>query len=150
MHRGVRIVLGVASLVLVVGVGVALAQRTDPGPAAPAQLAASQEPEASVDPASISRAAERLEASGIVVDEAQLDELAATYGVGGAVRLSAWSDASGLTIDELRAMRDEGLGWGQIARDLGLHPGIGRIMGNGAGGGPADPPGGPPVRTPDD
>lgn len=148
MQRGVRIVLGVASLVLVLGVGAALAQRTDPGPAAPAQLASSQEPEASAEPASISHAADRLEASGIVVDEAQLDELAATYGVGGAVRLSAWADASGLTVDELRAMRDGGMGWGQMARDLGLHPGIGRIMGN--GGGPADPPGGPPVRTPDD
>ncbi len=40
-------------------------------------------------------------------------------------------------IADLRAMRDgdgsegSGMGWGQIAKELGVHPGLGSIMGQG-------------------
>ena len=42
-----------------------------------------------------------------------------------------------------------GMGWGRIARELGVHPGIGSIMGNGHGPRPEDAPG-QRGRTPDD
>ena len=77
---------------------------------------------------------DRLAANGLDTDVATLQDLAARYGVGGAVRLVGWADASGKTIDELAAMRDEGTGWGRIAKDLGLHPGIGGWMRNPAAG----------------
>ena len=66
-----------------------------------------------------------------------LTELATKYGVGGAVRIVAWSAADPDRMADLRAMRDgdgsegSGMGWGQIAKELGVHPGIGSIMGNG-------------------
>ena len=84
---------------------------------------------------------DRLAAHGITVDEAQLTDLAGRYGVGGAVRLMAWAEETGMTVEEIAAMRDgDGtpesvMGWGQIAHELGVHPGIGSIMGNGGGGG---------------
>ncbi len=47
------------------------------------------------------------------------------------MRLLAWADATGMSLADLRAMRDDGAGWGQIAHDLGVSPGIGSIMGEG-------------------
>jgi hypothetical protein len=32
-------------------------------------------------------------------------------------------------------MRADGMGWGQMARELDVHPGLGSIMGNGGGNG---------------
>lgn len=141
MTRGPRIAIAAAALILVAGAGAALAQRNEPE-SPPSHVASSHEP---VAPEALDHAADRLADHGIDIDEALLDELAAAYGVGGAVRIAAWSEASGIDIDELRDMRDEGLGWGRMARDLGLHPGIGSIMGNGN-----DAPGGGPPRVPDD
>ncbi len=63
----------------------------------------------------------------------QLQSLSADYGLGGAVRLLAWADATGMSLADLRALRDDGAGWGQIAHDLGVSPGIGSIMGQGDG-----------------
>lgn len=93
----------------------------------------------------------------IPVDGALLDELAAAYGVGGAVRILAWAadPDDDVTVESIRAMRDgdgtegSGMGWGRIARELGVHPGIGSIMGNGGGHGRDDAPG-QRGRTPDD
>ena len=34
-----------------------------------------------------------------------------------------------MSLADLRALRDDGAGWGQIAHDLGVSPGIGSIMG---------------------
>jgi hypothetical protein len=148
MTRGPRTAIAAAALVLVAGAGVALAQRDEPAQP-PALLASSAEPEAedqpSADPAALDHAADRLADHGVEIEDGLLDELARSYGVGGAVRLAAWSEASGLSIDELRAMRDDGMGWGRIARELDLHPGIGSVMGRGD-----DHPGGGPPRTPDD
>ena len=86
----------------------------------------------------LAHAAERLEAGGIAVDDAVLGDLAARYGVGGAVRVLAWSDTTATDVEEIAAMRDgtdaePGMGWGRIAHELGVHPGIGAIMGNGHG-----------------
>ena len=74
----------------------------------------------------LAHAAERLEAKGL--DASRLEELAATYGIGGAVRLIAWSadPAVNMSIDDLIAKRDTGspeggpMGWGKIARELGV------------------------------
>ena len=96
----------------------------------------------------LAHAADRLRARDIAVDDAQLEELAGAYGVGGAVRILAWAadPDDEVTVDSIRAMRDGGtdgigMGWGRIARELGMHPGLGSIMGNGGGHGPDDAPG---------
>ena len=86
----------------------------------------------------LAHAADRLDAKGIAVDDAVLSDLAARYGLGGAVRVLAWSDATAMEVEEIAAMRDgtdaePGMGWGQIAHELDVHPGIGSIMGNGNG-----------------
>jgi hypothetical protein len=88
-----------------------------------------------------------LKAAGITATAAELKTLAAKYGVGGAVRLEAWADATGKTVTELGAMFDGGMGWGAIAHELekadsALHlsPGIGWIMGHGHGHGNAAKP----------
>jgi hypothetical protein len=84
---------------------------------------------------------DRLHASGIDATSAQLGALAKDYGLGGAVRLLAWADASGKSLDELESMRDSGKGWGQMANELGLNPGIGSIMGQGGEHGRENAPG---------
>ena len=38
-----------------------------------------------------------------------------------------------MSLADLRALRDDGAGWGQMAHDLGVSPGIGSIMGQGGG-----------------
>lgn len=77
---------------------------------------------------------------GIDADADTIAGLAADYGVGGAVRLLAWADAAGMSADEIAAMFDSGLGWGEVAAQLkegdaslDLSPGIGWIMGGGSG-----------------
>jgi hypothetical protein len=95
----------------------------------------------------LAHAAERLQAKGL--DATRLEELAATYGIGGAVRLIAWSSDPdvNMSIEQLSAMRDTGspeggpMGWGKIAKTLGVHPGLGSIMGNGGGHGRDNAPG---------
>jgi len=102
----------------------------------------------------LQRIVDRLADREIDTDTDTLAELAATYGVGGAVRILAWADATGMDPSEIAAMRDEGMGWGQMARqlnaegeDLHLSPGNGWVMGHGQGldkdhpHGPADAPG---------
>ena len=93
-------------------------------------------------------AGDRLEAAGLDVSDDLLAELADQYGVGGAVRVVVWAAGDDARMAEIRAMRDgdgsEGsaMGWGQIARELGVHPGLGSIMGqageHGRGNGPPD------------
>lgn len=148
MARTNRIALFAALALLIALAGGALANRAPQVVDEPQQLASSHgaepqtegEVEGEGDGATVAR--ERLSDAGIETDAAAFDELAATYGVGGAVRLYAWADASGMTVDEIAALREGGdqpIGWGRIAKDLGLHPGIGSIMGRGHG--PDGPPG---------
>ena len=144
MPRFLRITLAVLVLLAVL-VGTALAARHLPAPAAGAPLAASPAASPSEDEgpsvdedaneggdaindAAAQAIVDRLAANGLHTDVATLRDLAARYGVGGAVRLIGWADASGKTLVELRAMRDGGSGWGQMAHELGLHPGIGTWM----------------------
>ena len=86
-----------------------------------------------------------LKSAGITASADELKTLAAKYGVGGAVRLEAWADATGKSVTELGAMFDGGMGWGAIAKQLEqadsslqLSPGIGWIMGHGHGNGHAN------------
>jgi len=130
MRRSVRIGLFALLLVGVIG-GSVWAANSPHTKQTPQNQAGSHEPEASPAADELARAVDRLKAQGINSTVAQLGDLAGTYGLGGAVRLVAWADASGKSLAELRALRDGGQGWGQMARDLGLSPGIGWIMGGG-------------------
>src|SRR2546423_7010889 len=87
-----------------------------------------------------------LKAAGITATVAELKTLAAKYGVGGAVRLEAWAEASGKSVSELGVMFDAGKGWGAIAKEfeqadssLHLSTRIGWGMGHGHGHGHANP-----------
>ncbi|HKO33182.1 MAG TPA: hypothetical protein VJY85_05505 [Candidatus Limnocylindria bacterium] len=91
------------------------------------------EPETPASADDLAHAIDRLKAAGIDATSDQLESLSADYGLGGAVRLLAWADATGMSLSDLRALRDDGAGWGQIAHDLGVSPGIGSVMGQGAG-----------------
>ena len=66
--------------------------------------------------------------AGITTTPAEVTELAAEYGLGGAVRIITWANDSGKTVAEIVALREAGKGWGQIGKDLGLSPGNGSIM----------------------
>ncbi len=83
--------------------------------------------------ANLERVVARLGESGITTTTADLGALAAKVGVGGAVRVLLFADAAGKTPAEIVAAFETGTGWGVIAKELGLHPGIGSIMGNGHG-----------------
>lgn len=76
------------------------------------------------------RVVELLDDAGITTDAGALTGLAESYGMGGAVRILAFADAAGVDPAQITAMRDEGMGWRQIARELGINigPGIGWIM----------------------
>jgi len=82
------------------------------------------------------RVLELLDDAGVTTDTAELDEFADTYGLGGAVRVLWWAEAAGVDPSEIAAMRDDGMGWGQIRKalaeeheDFDLTPGIGPVMG---------------------
>ena len=148
MSRGTRIaLLGGAVLLLAVS-GTVFATRQPQGADEPAGV--SQDGD-DVPPTAeeLAHAAERLRANEITVDEGVLGDLATRYGLGGAVRVLAWAaDADDdVTVESITAMRDgdgtEGsaMGWGRIAKELGFHPGIGSIMGNGGGHGRDNAPG---------
>jgi hypothetical protein len=142
MNRTNRVALAGAAVLLLAVSGTVLATRAparnpDRGAAAASSEA---QPEDGTPPAeALAHVSDRLAAHGITVDAAELADLAGRYGVGGAVRLLAWADESGRSVDELAAMRDgdgtegSGMGWGRMAKELGLHPGIGSIMGGGQG-----------------
>jgi hypothetical protein len=147
MKRRNRVaLLGGVALILAVS-GTVLATRQPPAnePAGTSQ----DEEDAPPTAEELAHAADRLRANEIEVDEAVLNDLATRYGVGGAVRVMAWAadPDDEATIESITAMRDgdgtEGsaMGWGQIAKDLGFHPGIGSIMGNGGGHGRDKAPG---------
>jgi hypothetical protein len=74
-----------------------------------------------------------LQAAGITATSDQLKALAAKVGVGGAVRVLAFADASGKSPDDIVAMFESGKGWGEIAKelDLTIGPGIGGIVSSG-------------------
>jgi hypothetical protein len=151
MTRRTRLAGLVAASLIVAATGTALALRAPRGEEQPLLPAASQPVEEDTDAApsaeAFAHAQDRLEASGVTVDSAELSDLAGRYGLGGAVRVVAWAEESGTNVADITAMRDgDGtpesvMGWGQIAKELGVHPGIGSIMGNGGGHGRDNAPG---------
>jgi len=82
-----------------------------------------------------------LKGAGITATAAQVEQLAAAVGLGGAVRVLAFAQASGKTPAQILALFQSGKGWGEIDHELGLTigPGIGWIMGQGHGKGHANP-----------
>lgn len=129
-----------AVVLLAVVAGGAWAAAAPKADKTPSFAEASGEPEA-LTADKLARVVDRLAERGI--DAEGLADLAATYGLGGAIRLLAWAESTGKSIAELTAMRDDGQGWGQMARELGVGAGIGWIMGNGHSGdhGKANAPG---------
>jgi hypothetical protein len=138
MNRSARILIPAFALLLLIA-GSALANQANK-PAEQPQVFA-QDPEQPDDTGAapsaelLAKIVERLGAAGIETDTATVADLAATYGVGGAVRILAWGAA---TDADVAGMFDSGMGWGDIARqlndedpegDLNLRPGIGWVMG---------------------
>jgi hypothetical protein len=143
MNRQTRLVIAGSALLLLVA-GTALAAQAPPQ--AERETVVADEPETPPTAEELAHAVERLSAHGIAATTEQLSALAADHGLGGAVRLLAWADETGKSVDEIAAMRaGDGdtapMGWGQIAKDLGVHPGLGSIMGNGGGHGRDTAPG---------
>lgn len=138
----------IALLLIVALVAVALANRggvssTDLQPGASADVEAQDEADDEEDAPptadEVARAAERLRAAGFTVNDDEFADLASRYGKSGAVRLVAWSAETGIAVADIASMRDgteetAPMGWGRIAKELGVHPGIGSIMGNGKAG----------------
>jgi len=107
-----------------------------PGASEPTKAA--EAPETGDGPPSadeIARIVGRLQDAGIPATAAQVGDLAGKVGVGGAVRVLAFAQASGKTPAQILALFEAGKGWGQIDHELNLSigPGIGWIMGNGHG-----------------
>lgn len=86
-------------------------------------------------PANLERIADALAAAGITTTPEELAALADKVGVGGAVRILRFAQASGKTPAEILALFESGKGWGVIARELKLDvgPGNGSVMGKGNG-----------------
>ena len=131
----------VAAVLLVAGCALAPGGSATLGEPAPL---ASGEVDAPPTTEDLAHASERLAANGFDVTDELLAELADQYGVGGAIRIVAWSDGHADRMAEIRAMRDgdgteeSRMGWGQIAAELGEDPGIGWIMGGGPHGSPGE------------
>ncbi|HET8776655.1 MAG TPA: hypothetical protein VFN76_03235 [Candidatus Limnocylindria bacterium] len=148
MNRTNRIALMAAVVLILVVTGTVFATRAPSGPSQPAQVTQDDE-DAPPTAEEVAHAADRLRASEINVDDAVFNELVAAYGIGGAVRIMAWSNGDPDVIADIREMRDgdgtegSGMGWGRIAKKLpgDQHPGIGSIMGNGGGHGRDNAPG---------
>jgi hypothetical protein len=142
MNRSIRslsipiVVLAVALVLLVAGSALAnkgfqVGQQPD--------VVAQNQDEGTPSQQVLDKVVARLDAAGIDATAEEVAELAATYGVGGAVRILAWGAA---TDADVAGMFDGGMGWGEIARqlneedpegDLNLRPGIGWVMGGGQG-----------------
>jgi hypothetical protein len=139
VRRYAAILIPAAVLVLLVG-GSALANKgfsSDHRDGANEQDGQDAEGGAAPSDKLLDKLVTRLGEAGIETDADTIAGLAETYGVGGAVRILAWADATGKDATELQDLRDSGMGWGQIAHqlndedpegDLQLRPGIGWIM----------------------
>jgi hypothetical protein len=141
MSRGTRIALLVAAVLIVAVSGTVLATRQSQTADEPAQVTQDGD-DTPPSPEKLAQLSERLG-----VEQQVISDLAVEYGLGGAVRILAWSDGNADVMAEIRLKRagdgTEGsiMGWGQIAKELGVHPGIGSIMGNGGGNGRDSAPG---------
>ena len=109
-------------------------------PDAPEAPEADNDADASPSPANLARIVERLAAAGITTTPDELAALSEKVGLGGAIRVLRFAQASGRSPAEIVAMREAGKGWGVIARELKLtvNPGNGSVMGKGHGADKAD------------
>lgn len=161
MHRYLRIsIVAVALVLLVVGSAlangsptaeqhrspVAASHQPSPGANSDEKAGDQDETEDATPPTQeeLDRIVGLLDTAGITATADQLAALAAKYGVGGAVRILAWADATGGDTAKVTDLRDQGMGWGAIAKQLNgedtslsLKPGIGWIMSGGHGQGHA-------------
>jgi hypothetical protein len=146
MNRTNRVAILAALALLLAATGTVIATRAPDTAGQPSQMAQDDD-DAPPTAEDLAHAAERLAENELTVSDDLLEELAGEYGVGGAVRIVAWSGGDEEVMAEIREKRDgdgteEGrMGWGQIAKDLGVNPGIGSIMGNGGGHGRDGAPG---------
>jgi hypothetical protein len=131
MTRSTWFALSIAALLIVVAGTVLGTQALDNGRGD--RGSGDQEGGGAPAAAQLDRLVVRLEGAGIDTSAEELADLAGSYGVGGAVRIVIWADAAGESVDDVRAMRDAGDGWGEIAHDLGLEPGLGWVMGGQSG-----------------
>jgi hypothetical protein len=155
MHRYVRLLtLPLAAVTIAaLAIGGALAREGSPEPteSGGVVLDENEGEDEGVSAANVDRIVERLndaiETEENETDAAAFTALADELGVGGAVRALLWADAHpDLSVDDILALRagdddNPPMGWGKIRKEydpdgeLGLHPGIGSVMGNG----PDDP-----------
>jgi hypothetical protein len=101
-------------------------------------------PDATPSKQLLDKVVDRLADAGIQTDADAVAALAADFGVGGAVRVLMWADATGKDPADIGAMFMAGDGWGEIAHQLNdaddtldLSPGIGSVMSGGHGQGHA-------------
>lgn len=106
-----------------------------PKPETSPEAGAAEKAEESPSPANLARIVERLAGAGITTTADDLAALAAKVGVGGAIRVLRFAEASGKTSAAIVDMFEAGKGWGDIARELKLDigPGNGSVMGQGKG-----------------
>lgn len=148
MNRTNRIAILAAAVLILIAAGSVMASRAPVAREQPAGPATNHEPETETEDEAeapptaeeLARVSARLTESGIPFEEAALSDLATRYGMGSAVRLLAWSEQAQMDVDALIAMREgsetePAMGWGRMAKQLELHPGLGSIMGNGQGNG---------------
>ena len=146
MRQGTRIALLVAATLLVAVSGTVLATRQPPAEPQPGQVTQDGD-EAPPTAEDLAHAADRLTEAEIAFTDEVLADLATRYGVGGAVRVLAWANdpEDDVTVESITTMRDTGgpegtgMGWGRIAKELGVKPGIGSIMGGGRDEEPQNP-----------
>lgn len=133
--------VGVSLAVLVLAAGAAFAAGpitqalTDTGDEPPEVIVEDEEPEADEAPSAdvVALVIEKFATAGVTTTPEEVEKLAAEYGLGGAVRIISWANASGKSVDEIVAMKEAGKGWGQVAKELGLPRGNGSIMNGGHG-----------------
>ncbi|HEY7847202.1 MAG TPA: hypothetical protein VIC83_03300 [Candidatus Limnocylindria bacterium] len=131
MTRTTWFALSIAALLILVA-GTALGtQALGQGRGAPGL--GERQADAAGSEALFSRLVDRLHAAGVETSTEELDSLADSFGVGGAVRIVIWADATDASVDEIVAMREAGAGWGEIGRTLGVRPGLGWMMGGHGG-----------------
>ena len=138
MNRTDRIALVAVVLLVLVAVGGAAANVLPGGRTGSNNQTEAEDADGPPTADDLAHAAARLEANQIPYTDGQLSDLATRYGLGGAMRVLAWSEATELDVVEITDMRDgtdtePGMGWGKIAKELDVHPGIGSIMGEGHG-----------------
>jgi hypothetical protein len=139
-----RIVVAILLVMLAAGsvFAVAATLPATPGPSGTTPQVTDETPDAATaadatpSPANLARIVELLAAVEITTTPEDLAALAAEVGVGGAVRVLRFADASGKTPAEILAFFQSGKGWGVIVRELELdiNPGNGSVMGKGHGG----------------